>query len=133
MSGGRATVQYKVGRVNLTQSGDVSAVGHGAYEFCERVFVEVKHYRDLAIGRGFVCDTGALRGFWDVACREAERYGKTPLLIARQNLYPTLAITRSGGGIFRGEPLITLRRWDAEVYLFDEVTAVRPTFVRRAS
>lgn len=126
MSGGRATVQVNSGKINLTQSGDVSAVGYGAYAFCERTFIEVKHYRDLSISRGFVCGTGVLSNFWSVAQREADRYGKVPLLIARQNLYPTLAITRVGDRIFDSDPMIELRHWPAWVYLFDNVTAVAP-------
>ena len=124
MSGGRATVQANSGKINLTQSGDVSAVGRDAYEFCERTFIEIKHYRDLSIARGFVCLTGTLVNFWEVAQREAFRYGKVPLLIARQNLYPTLAITRVDAGIFSSDPIIELRLWSAHVYLFDNVTSV---------
>jgi hypothetical protein len=124
MSGGRATIQANSGKINLTQSGDVSAVGRGAYEFCERTFVEVKHYRDLSIARGFVCATGTLAKFWEVAQREAFRHGKAPLLVARQNLYPTLAITRANARIFNGDPIIELRLWSANVYLFDDVTKV---------
>lgn len=136
MSGGRATVQVNSGKVNLTQSGDVSAVGAGAYEFCERTFIEVKHYRDLSIARGLVCRTGSLANFWTIAQREATWYGKAPLLIARQNLYPTLAITDFGSGIFEGDPVIELRQWPAWVYLFDDVTNVipkLPTLRRRVS
>lgn len=131
MSGGRATVQFKSGKVNLTQSGDVSAVGHGAYEFCERTFIEVKHYRELGIGRGFVCNTGTLYGFWETVCRESVKYGKIPLLIARQNLYPTLAITHFGSPIFPSRPPIVLNEWLADVHMFDGVTEVSRSMVRR--
>lgn len=132
MSGGRATVQFNSGgKVNLAQSGDVSAVGQEAYAFCERTFIEIKHYRELSIGRGFVCQTGTLYNFWEIAWREADRYDKRPLLVARQNLYPTLAITKKSDGIFDQEPLIVLRKWGAHVHLFDDVTSVVPKFSRR--
>jgi hypothetical protein len=132
MSGGRATVQMNAGKINLAQSGDVSAIGQEAYGFCEQTFVEIKHVKNLGIGRGFVCETGPLIGFWKIACREAERYGKRTLLVARQNLYPTLAISKIVDGIFSDNPLIVLHRWNAHVFLFDEVTRVTTKLVRRA-
>ena len=125
-------MQFAAGKVNLTQSGDVSAVGQGAYEFCERTFVECKHYRDLSIGRGFLCRTGPLWNFWRVAVAEALKYGKRPLLVARQNLYPTVALTLADDDVFDPLPLIVLRHWGANVRLFDEVTRVSVPLRRRA-
>jgi hypothetical protein len=124
MSGGRATLQFNLGKVNRTQSGDVSAIDREAYAFCQRTFVECKSYKDLSIARGFVCETGTLFNFWRTACREAEKYDKRPLLIARQNLYPTLAITRMADSIFDREPLIVLNNWQVSVYRFDDATRV---------
>jgi hypothetical protein len=108
MSGGRATVQLAKGRVNLSQSGDVSAIGQGAYEFCERTFVEIKHYRALQIDRWMLCGTGNLAKFWSRAVEEADKYGKRPLLVVRQNYYPTLAITDASADVFDGMPRIVL-------------------------
>lgn len=132
MSGGRATIQMNSGKVNLTQSGDISAIALEAYEFCQKTFVEVKHYKDLSIDRGFICNTGNLAKFWRTARWEAIRYRKQPLLIARQNLYPTLAITDRDAGIF-SQPIIELTHWWASVFLFDEVTRVRTKLVRRSN
>ena len=128
MSGGRATVQFNRGAKNLTQSGDISAVGEGAFAFCERNFIEVKHYRDLGIGRSIVCGTGHLAKFWRVARREANRYGKRPMLVARQNLYPTIVLVEDQDerDEFAGqEMLATLHSMSARVYLFDSVTQMR--------
>ena len=133
MSGGRATVQFKAGKVNLAQSGDVSAIGQEAYAFCEKVFVEVKHYSDLSIGRGFLCHTGNLVAFWHVAVREAAKYGKHPLLIARQNRYPTMALTELSDDLFPDHaPVLVVNCWDApaQVYLFDVVAKVRTKMSR---
>jgi hypothetical protein len=133
MSGGKATVQLKRGKVNVMQSGDICAVDPRGYRFVETNFVEVKHYKDLGIARGFVCETGKLANFWRKAVREAAKYDKCPLLVARQNLYPTLVIIEARyEGIFKGDVLIELPRWGALVYLFDEVTRVRREMVRRA-
>jgi hypothetical protein len=131
MSGGRATVQLRTGTVNVVQSGDICAVSPLGYPFVRANFVELKHYKDLAIARGFVCRTGELANFWRKARREASKYGKRPLLIACQNFYPTLAITDADGGIFEGEPIITLQNWGAFVYSFDEVTRVVTRLARR--
>jgi hypothetical protein len=133
MSGGRATVQLKSGKVNVRQSGDICAIDPLGYPFVEAYFTEVKHRRDLGIDRGFVCGTGDLANFWRRARREAAKYGKRPLLVARQNLYPTLAITEWDAGIFEGHPMIELRSWGAWVYLFDDATRVRRQMIRRAS
>ena len=133
MSGGRATVQFKAGKVNLAQSGDVSAIGQDAYAFCEKVFVEVKHYANLNIARGFLSHTGELVTFWHVAVKEASKYGKRPLLIARQNRYPTLAVTERSCDLFSDYiPLLVVNCWDmpAHVYLFDTVTRVRAKMSR---
>lgn len=134
MSGGRATVQFNAGKsVNLTQSGDVSAIGREACDFCERTFVEIKHYRHLGIDRGLVCLTGTLYRFWNIACGEAIKYGKEPVLIARQNLFPTLLIVCRDSMLFQGDPVLVSPRWGATFYLFDEVTEVaRPRMVRRS-
>ena len=136
MSGGRATVQFRQGKMNLTQSGDVSAVGQGAFEFCERVFTECKYYRALQIDRGIICGTGSLVKFWEKAVEEAFKYNKQPLLIAKQNLYPPLAIVKIAApgmsGVFSdSEPLFILPTWGAHVYLFDEVTRVTAPMRRR--
>lgn len=135
MSGGKATVQRKSGLVNVMESGDVCAVDPRGYPFVAANFIELKHYKNLGIARGFLCQTNDLYQFWVKAVEEARSYGKRPLLVARQNLYPTIAVTGSAyadAGIFAGEPIVELRRWGAFVYLFDEVTEVRRRMVRRA-
>lgn len=133
MSGGRATIQFDAGRVNLTQSGDVTAVGMEAYDFVERTFVEVKHYRDLRIARSIVCGTGDLVAFWKKTVEESSKYGKRPMLVARQNLYPTLVVTKSSDDVFGDPVMIVLNHWQAHVRLFDEVTKVRIPLQRGAN
>ena len=131
-SGARATVQLRKGIVNLSQSGDISAIDPEGYEFIRTTFVEMKHRKDLSIDRGIVCGTGDLANFWRRAVEEAAKYGKRPLLVARQNLYPTLAITsHDGEAVFDAEPMIVLNNWRASVHLFDEVTRVRVPMRRR--
>lgn len=128
-SGGRATVQAKAGGVNVMQSGDICAVDPLGYPFVTEYFIELKHRKDLGWSRGMICQTGEIWNFWLKACREAERHGKKPLLIARQNLYPIVIVARSTQ-IFNCQPLIILPQWQAEVCLFEPATAFR-RFIRR--
>jgi hypothetical protein len=123
MSGGRATIQLRAGKVNLTQGGDVSAVGQGGFAFCEQTFIECKAYTDLQFGRSLVVGTGILARFWETAVKEAAKYGKRPLLIAKQNLYPVLALTNMQRPYLWADPILTLHHWPtpARVYLFNSV------------
>lgn len=130
MSGGRATLEFKAGRINLTQSGDLTAIAQEAFDFCEKNFVECKNYQDLRIGRSMVCGTGELIAFWKTAVRESVKYDKRPILIAHQNRYPTIAITDMIEPLLWSNPIITLHQWNAFVYDFDEVTRVRRPFKR---
>jgi hypothetical protein len=132
MSGGAATLQYRKDKINLTQSGDVSAIGQEAYEFCSKTFVECKHVKNLSFGRGFLCGTGELITFWKIAVREARKYKKQPMLIARQNMYPTIVVTNASNDAFSEPPLIVLNHWDAHIRLFDQVTRIRRPLARRS-
>lgn len=86
MSGGRATVAKGAVR----QAGDICAVAEEGHSLTDRFYLECKFYKDLNIDRFFLEAKGAMAGFWRTTCQEAEKYGKVPALIAKQNLYPTL-------------------------------------------
>jgi Holliday junction resolvase len=90
MSGGRATVRHRSsgGKVALRQSGDITAVSPEGHKLTDRFFIECKHVKDLQLIRFFVEHEGgpnSLMGFWRIAGAEAKKYGKLPLIIARQN------------------------------------------------
>jgi hypothetical protein len=137
MSGGRATLRLRQDlariQINKAQSGDLTAISREAYDFAEALFIECKHYRDLGFARGFICQTGIVWNFWQRACKEAERHGKTPVLIARQNLYPVVVITRDTKAVFQSAPLIQLPEWQAELCLFEPATAFRRLIRRRGT
>jgi len=133
MSGGRATLQLRQDIQNKAQSGDLTAISAEAYAFAEHHFIEAKHYRDLGFGRGFICETGTIWNFWQKACEQAVQHGKTPVLIARQNLYPIIVITHSTQAVFHCDPLIILPRWHAEICLFEPATAYRRIIRRRGA
>jgi hypothetical protein len=93
MSGGRATVAYKKGVKLSTQGGDISAIDPLGAVLTDAFCIEVKFYKDLDI-QAFLLGRGKLTAFWKQVTRDASRYGKEPMLIARQNLYPTLVLVR---------------------------------------
>jgi hypothetical protein len=131
MSGGRATLQLRKDIVNQTQSGDLSAIGKEAFEFCEKTYTECKHYKDLSISRSMLTNVGGLYAFWKSTQEQALKYKKRPLLIARQNRYPTLAVVDSREPMFNEPPVVILPRWAAALYLFDDVTRPTRVFTRR--
>ena len=92
MSGGRATVQRKSG-VDIRQAGDICSVSPEGHALTDLYYIETKSYRNLAIDRFIILQQGQLEKFWRETKKQARRYGKRPLLIAKQNGMPTLLIT----------------------------------------
>jgi hypothetical protein len=80
--------------VNIRQSGDIGAIAPEGFPFCEQWFVETKHVKKLGLESFFIKDTGELKRFWDKALREAVHYKRDPMLIARQNGWPILVISK---------------------------------------
>lgn len=96
MSGGRATNRFKRGNVTGHQAGDISSVHQAGNQFAEEWFVECKHVKDLRV-QSFVLGTGgALTTFWETAKREARKYNKPPMIIAKQNQYPIIVLVPEG-------------------------------------
>lgn len=129
MSGGRATMGMRRGTALRRQSGDISSVAPEGHIITDKFFIELKHYKNLSVDSFFLTGKGALAGFWAEAVREAKKYGKHPLLIARQNNKPLLLMIGSGmePALFQPKELpllsITLQgsQHDCTVYLFDQV------------
>lgn len=97
ISGGRATQAAKQGQNLAHVSGDLCAVHPLGYPFVERVYTECKFYRDLAlIGLCLNLKSGINR-HWTDCVTNANRYGKLPLLIARQNRTPPFVCLNSSG------------------------------------
>lgn len=89
MSGGRATVAAAKGKRLAAQAGDISCVHPIGHAFTNKFFVEVKFYKDLQY-EGLITETGNLINFWKEAKTQAKKYGKLPLLIAKQNRIPAM-------------------------------------------
>lgn len=94
MSGGRATVAGRKGDVLRRQAGDITATSPEGHKLTDQYYVECKFYADLELGN-FLLGRGTLHKFWETTFREAEQYGKQPLLIAKQNRVDTLFLVSS--------------------------------------
>ena len=92
MSGGRATRAASQGKDLSRQAGDICAVAPEGHDLTNVYYIECKHYRDLAIDSFFIKQSGILTKFWLKTVKEARKYKKSPMLIAKQNNMPTLVI-----------------------------------------
>lgn len=89
MSGGRATVQFKKGRENRSQVGDLSPISSKGETLTDLCIFECKFYRDLQmIGLYLGLKTG-INKHWKELQEDASLRHKWPVLIARQNRTPT--------------------------------------------
>lgn len=117
MSGGRATVRGTAVR----QAGDICAVAPEGHDFTKQFFVECKHVKKLALDQFLIKNTGPLRQFWLKLLKQADRHSRCPMLIARQNGWPTLVITLRGRIVDWAPPLVECKRNLIDVTLFDDM------------
>lgn len=96
VSGGRSTVAATKGKRLAAQAGDISCISPAGDYFHSLFFVECKHYANLGLDSLFI-GKGNLADFWKIAKQESEKYGKHPMLIAKQNRYPTILCLDWGG------------------------------------
>lgn len=96
MSGGRATVARKRGKLLQTQTGDLSAIHSLGEPLLNRFYIELKFYRDLNY-TGLITGKGYLVEFWNNTVTEANCYNKHPMLIAKQNRLPAMTFLNETG------------------------------------
>lgn len=130
MSGGRSTVAHAKGKRMAAQAGDISSVHILGHLFIEKFFVECKNYSDLQL-IGIFTDKGHLVKFWAEAKAQALRYKKLPMLVAKQNQYPTVVcLSREALGALnlKFECTLTAPKINLYVVKFDRFlkTALRP-------
>src|SRR5229473_7996146 len=134
MSGGRATLAKKGGRMNKAQMGDICSVDTEGQWLIDNFLVECKFYRDLNIETGILNRRGLLYDFWRKLYRQSrDTDGRQPLLIARQNQTAILLITTERGtrllGFYLPHPnhslpayhthrIVTLHNWPAEPSMY---------------
>lgn len=95
MSGGRATVRYAKGKSHDGQGGDLAATSIEGHALLNNFVVECKHVADLNLRGAAIKGIGPLKEFWLQVSGDAERVSKQPMLIARQNMMPTVLFLRS--------------------------------------
>jgi len=96
MSGGRATVGHKRGKQHSTQVGDISCIHPAGHKFSDTFAPECKFYADLN-WQGLLTGKGKLLDFWNEINTQANRYGKHPFLVARQNRMPAFVCLDAAG------------------------------------
>lgn len=95
MSGGRATVARKSGKV-VRQAGDICATTPEGHVLTDAWYLECKSYKQIDFAQFVLSDTGKLAQWWKRAKSEARHYGKEPVLIVKQNGWKPLVISRVG-------------------------------------
>lgn len=97
LSGGRASVQFKKGKKNRTQVGDITAIHPDGHILTDKVVIECKHVRDLNLTAAILSQRGLLYLFWLELCKQARQVRRQPMLIARQNKQPTFILISAEG------------------------------------
>lgn len=119
MSGGRATVA----RGEVRQAGDVCSVAPEGHSLTDLFYIEAKFYADLALPRFFLESKGILMKFWDKALAESSKYSRSPLLVAKQNMYPAIVLMEENslGMLTCDEPPFIKCKDGLEVILLDDL------------
>ncbi len=84
MSGGRATVAKKAGR-DVRQAGDITSVSPEGHLLTDNYYLECKSYKNLDIDSFLMDGKGKLAKFWLETKRQAAKYLRHPILIAKEN------------------------------------------------
>lgn len=97
LSGGRATVMFKKGGQNRTQCGDITAIHPDGNPLTDQYLISCKFYHTLNFQGAITGSKNGLSAFWTECVEEAKRYGKIPMLIAKQNnIKPVVGLNSVG-------------------------------------
>lgn len=120
MSGGRATIGHRKGKIHSAQVGDISAIHPAGHHFIETFAPECKFYADLNWA-GLLTGKGKLLDFWAEIKKQAKNHRKHPFLVARQNrMRPNVCIDNLGLlelGISKNDALLISPKYN--MYIFD--------------
>lgn len=124
VSGGRSTVAARKGKRLAAQAGDISCIHPIGVAFASKYLAECKSYASLDY-QGILTGRGKLLEFWRVVQEEAQRCGKMPFLIAKQNRQPTTICldfmgmrTLGLGEAMGSDPLSLLIVPSADMYIY---------------
>lgn len=133
MSGGRATVAGRRGINLASQAGDISSVDKAGHVLTGDFYFETKHVRNIGLDSFIVKNMGPMSAYWHTARKEARKYEKRPILIIKQNRFPTLFICELANvGLLVGNAnnaqnylarVMTDTRVRCEIWRFDDVLA----------
>ncbi len=136
MSGGRSTVALKKGKKFKTSSGDISAIHSLGFHLTSKFMIECKHYKNLEFA-GLIHNRGKLIAFWQKAKIEATNHSQLPILIAKQNNYPTVAVMcREGMKSFKLKYKtfdLVVPAFDMYIMTFDRFKELNPRALRKKS
>lgn len=90
MSGGRARVRFEKGERPTVGAGDITAVDPAGHPLTERFVIECKAVRNANVLALFCGGKTGVVKFWQQVCRDAEDFGKLPMLLLKQYRQPTL-------------------------------------------
>jgi len=96
LSGGRATVSHRKGKILANQSGDLSAISPEGHILTDRFYIEIKHLKDISLDC-LIKGKGVLLNIWWDTEKKAALYNKIPTLIFQQNYFPTVFCTNGSG------------------------------------
>jgi len=122
-SGARATVFRKKSDGAINQLGDVGAIDSKGEAFTNVFVTEAKFYKDL----GFICilkekDSYILQE-WAKVRRVAQKVGKNPLMLIKQNHCKTLFCVDPTQKLhIHIQPVMILPTHHMKVYIFEKVT-----------
>lgn len=131
MSGGRATIGLRQGRLREAQAGDVQALDKLGLAFMALFSIECKHVKTLQLGQMLAKKSGKVVNFWGKHRHECKQYKREPFMVARENRYPTLLFTSHAGlellgleymtfrALFKGRVLIPVKGSHEEVCILD--------------
>lgn len=123
MSGGRSTVANAKGKRLAAQAGDLSCIHPVGALFASKFISECKNYRDLQY-KGLITGKGCLVTFWGEAKKQGIRYGKHPILIAKQNQMPIVVCLDKKGSLDLDlqieDTIIFAPKLDLRIYLLDD-------------
>jgi hypothetical protein len=124
MSGGRASVQFKKGKINKTQLGDISSIDSEGEILTNNWVVECKSYKNLHVDSLIFGKPikDSIYGYWNTLYNLCVQTNKRPLLIAKQNGKPTLMLIDFE--LAQGFTMIYLENINNSpiyIYFFDEV------------
>lgn len=128
ISGGRATAGARRGHDLARQAGDICAVAPEGNAFVEKYYVECKFYKKLRLDL-LLLGGGPAATFWRRTKAEAARYGRAPMLVAKQNggnpIVLTTDIETNARPAAAPDAVIRIDGDHVCVYLFETLFRVR--------